>query len=47
MIVEENIFEKGTNISSKEQLVSFDIPAKIINNIGDLSIESECREKEY
>ena len=43
IIVEDNIFEKGTNISSKDQLISFDIPAKVMNNIGDVSIESECR----
>lgn len=45
VIVEENIFNKGTNISSKEQLVSFDIPPRILNNTGDLAVESECRVK--
>lgn len=44
VIIEDNIFEKGTNISSRDQQVSFDIPAEIVNNIGDLKIESECRE---
>jgi len=39
-----NTFENGTNILSKEQLVSFDIPVLIENNVGDLGIESESRE---
>ncbi len=45
VIIEDNIFEKGTNVSSKDQLVSFDIPAKIINNTGEVALESECREE--
>jgi hypothetical protein len=41
--VENNVFEKGTNICSKDQLVSFDTPIQLALNIGDLLIESECR----
>jgi hypothetical protein len=41
--VKNNVFEKGTNISSNDQLVSFDIPIQLALNTGDLLIESECR----
>jgi len=40
-----NTFGSGTNILSKEQLISFDIPVLIENNVGNLGIESEGREK--
>jgi len=42
--VERNVFEKGTNISSKDQLISCDMPMQVVLNSGDLSIESECRD---
>ena len=38
-----NTFRRGTNILSKNQLVSFDIPLYLDNNVGDISVESECR----
>lgn len=45
--VSNNVFEKGTNILSKTLWVSFDVPIAVHNNVGDLSIESECRKKEF
>lgn len=45
--IDNNIFENGTNILSKNQLVSFDIPFQIENNVGDLNVESENRNKEH
>ncbi|WP_316835637.1 hypothetical protein [Pedobacter nutrimenti] len=45
--VNNNIFESGTNILSKMQWVAFDFPIEARNNVGDLSIESECRKKEF
>ncbi|SHE65507.1 hypothetical protein [Pedobacter caeni] len=41
--VNNNLFESGTNILSKTLWVSFDVPIVAQNNIGDLSIESECK----
>lgn len=41
--IDNNTFENGTNILSKNQLVSFDVPILTQNNVGDLSIESECK----
>ncbi|TWR27751.1 hypothetical protein FPZ42_00625 [Mucilaginibacter achroorhodeus] len=37
VIVTENNFLKGTNIQSKNQMITFDIEPTITNNIGDLS----------
>ena len=36
-----NKFKKGTNIESKKQLITFDIPPVILNNIGQTNIEAE------
>ena len=41
-----NKFLKGTNIASKDQYLTFDIPPVFQENIGQLDIESECREEE-
>ena len=43
LILENNTFEKGSNICSKGQLVSFDLPVRSSDDIGDLSIDNECR----
>ena len=40
--IENNNFQKGTNIQSLEQYVTFDVPPIISGNIGSTSIESEC-----
>jgi hypothetical protein len=37
----ENRFHKGTNIGSEKQLITFDFPPTIKNNVGQLDIESE------
>lgn len=42
IVVKNNVFEKGTNILSKNLCVSFDIPIIIHDNLGELDIESEC-----
>lgn len=44
--VTNNIFESGTNILSKTLWVSFDVPITAYNNVGDLCIESECKNEE-
>lgn len=44
--ITNNKFIKGTNIASKNQYVSFDIPPVLKDNLGQLDIESECREEE-
>jgi hypothetical protein len=36
-----NNFVKGTNIESRKQMITFDIPPKISNNIGQTNIEAE------
>jgi hypothetical protein len=41
-----NEFIKGTNILSKDQYLTVDIPVFSENNVGDLGIESECREED-
>lgn len=45
--VNNNIFESGTNILSKTLWVSFDVPITAHNNVGDLGIESECRNEKF
>ena len=44
--ITNNKFVKGTNIVSENQYVSFDITPVIHDNLGQLDIESECREEE-
>ena len=44
VFIENNTFEKGTNICSTKQFVSFDIPLCLGVNTGELTIESESRE---
>lgn len=44
--ITNNKFVKGTNIASENQYVSFDIPPVLKHNLGQLDIESECREEE-
>ncbi|WP_461791406.1 hypothetical protein [Pedobacter sp.] len=44
--ITNNKFFKGTNIASKNQYISFDIPPVFKENIGLLNLESECREEE-
>ncbi|RYE55690.1 MAG: hypothetical protein EOP48_09660 [Sphingobacteriales bacterium] len=46
VFIENNNFEKGTNICSNEQLVSFDIPLSLGVNTGDLAVQGECRAEE-
>lgn len=41
--IEGNVFDKGTNICSNDQLIASDIPMQLALNTGDLFIESECR----
>lgn len=43
--ITNNKFVRGSNIASKNQYVSFDIPPVIKDNFGKLDIESECREE--
>lgn len=43
--ITNNKFVKGTNIASENQYVSFDIPPVLKDNLGQLDIESECREE--
>lgn len=44
--ITNNQFVKGTNIASKDQYLTFDIPPVFQENIGTLNIESECRKEE-
>jgi hypothetical protein len=46
VIITDNNFQKGTNLMSKEQLLTFDVPPQISNNQGNLNIESEFAIKE-
>ena len=41
--IKGNVFDKGTNICSNNQLVSSDIPMRLALNAGELTIESECK----
>jgi hypothetical protein len=45
VLIHNNVFKHGTNLLSKDQYVSFDIPPIVENNSGDLAIESELREE--
>lgn len=44
--VSNNVFKNGTNILSTTLWVTFDVPIVVHKNVGDLSIESECRNEE-
>jgi len=46
VIITDNNFQKGTNLMSKEQLLTFDVPPQVSNNQGSLNIESEFAIKE-
>lgn len=39
--IHNNTFEIGTNVLSKKQLISYDAPTTIDNNIGDMGVENE------
>ena len=41
VLVRNNKFNKGTNIESKNQLITFDVPPVILDNIGQTNIEAE------
>ena len=42
VLICNNKFDKGTNIESLRQLISFDIPSTIHDNIGLTNVEAEC-----
>ncbi len=41
VLICNNNFIKGTNIDSKKQMITFDIPPTISNNAGEINIEAE------
>ena len=41
-LVCDNKFISGTNIQSLKQLITFDIPSTIFENVGLMNVEAEC-----
>lgn len=45
--IENNNFQKGTNIESNKKFITFDFPPTIEKNIGNTKIESEFAEEQF